>query len=291
MARGRLISKTLGTSSKRFVRLAAELGKLGEFAQALYPLIVASTDDFGRCDGDAFTVKNSIWPTSPRCEADFERALIGMATAELIDRYEVDGRIYLQVRNFDEHQPGLHKRRSSKFPEVPGNAGKFPEIPSEGKGRELKGSEGEGKALDAPAPAALLETWNAHRGALPEASKLTDDRKRHATARLKDRPELDWWASVVKRMASSAFCRGEVGREGWRADFDFLLRPGTAERVLEGKYDGTAKAREPPNGRVVTWTRDEATCPNCGHPGGQCAVYRECQQRQLAQERAKQASA
>ena len=47
----------------------------------------------------------------------------------------------------------------------------------------------------------------------------------------------------------------------------------------------------PQSARVVTWTRDEETCPNCGHPGGQCAVYRECQQRQLAQERAKQASA
>lgn len=248
MARGRLISKTLGNSSRKFVALGQTLGKLGEFGQALYPLLVANTDDFGRMDGDAFTVKYSVFSTSPRHEADFEKALAAMASVGLIARYQVEGRMFLQVNDFDAHQPGLHKRRASRFPEPPGNAGNFPEIPSEQEQeQEQEGEreqEGKGKAA-VPRPADLLAVWNEHRGELPEASKLTADRERHATSRLREQPDLSIWAAVVKRMAESAFCRGENDR-GWRADVDFLLRPGTSAKVLEGKYDDRGRGREPP---------------------------------------------
>ncbi len=89
--------------------------------------------------------------------------------------------------------------------------------------------------------AQLMAVWNAHRGPLPEAATLTPDRARRARSRLHEHADPEFWRAVVERMASSAFCRGEGGR-GWRADFDFLLRPGTAERVLEGKYDGPGLA-------------------------------------------------
>ena len=119
MARGRLISRTLG-SSRRYADLLKRAGRLGEFCQVLYPLIVANTDDFGRLEGDAFTVKHVVLPSSPRPERDFDLALEGLTQVGLIDRYEVNGGIYLQVKQFDTHQPNLHKRTSSKFPESPG---------------------------------------------------------------------------------------------------------------------------------------------------------------------------
>lgn len=124
MARGRLVSKSLG-SSRKFHALLGAGGKLGEFCQVLFPLIVANTDDFGRMPGDAFTVKNVVLPSSPRPEKDFESALNVIASVGLVRRYEADGAIYLQVDKFDEHQPGLHKRTRSKFPEpteIPGTS-------------------------------------------------------------------------------------------------------------------------------------------------------------------------
>lgn len=122
MARGRLISKCLG-SSRKFHGLLRAGGKLGEFCQVLFPLIVANTDDFGRMAGDAFTVKNVVLPSSRRPEADFDRALDALHTVGLIVRYEVDGLICLQVNQFDEHQVNLHKRSHSRFPEPPGTSG------------------------------------------------------------------------------------------------------------------------------------------------------------------------
>jgi hypothetical protein len=124
MARGRLVSKSLG-SSRKFHALLGAGGKLGEFCQVLFPLIVANTDDFGRMPGDAFTVKNVVLPSSPRPEKDFEAALRVIADVGLVRRYEAEGAIYLQVDKFDEHQPGLHKRTRSKFPEpteIPGTS-------------------------------------------------------------------------------------------------------------------------------------------------------------------------
>lgn len=128
MARGRLISKSLG-SSRRFHQLLDAGGKLGEFCQVLFPLLVANSDDFGRLEADAFTVKHVVLPTSRRPEIEFAAALTVLQSCKLIDVYEIDGNSYLQIRQFDIHQPNLHKRTTSKFPEPPEDSGKVREIP------------------------------------------------------------------------------------------------------------------------------------------------------------------
>ena len=48
-------------------------------------------------------------------------------------------------------------------------------------------------------------------------------------------------------MSESKFCVGENDR-GWKADFDFFLKPGVIEKVMEGKYDSqpAAARRKPP---------------------------------------------
>lgn len=234
MARGRMVAKTLSTS-ERFAALYDVAGELAEFCQVLYPLMVAHSDDFGRQQGDAFTVKHLVLPISPRPIQEFESALHALHKVGLIVWYESDGRKVIQIQNFGEHQPGLHKKTRSKFPEPPGNSGNFPEIPSELKGTELKGTEGKGRE-SAPTPADLLALWNATVMHLPKAQALSPDRERHARARLDDCADLLKWGDVFSRMDASDFCQGK-GRTGWRADFDFAIKPGTFAKVLEGKYD------------------------------------------------------
>ena len=132
-----MIAKSLSTS-QRYARLHGVAGKRAEFCQAIYPLLLAHADDFGRLAGDVFTVKHAIVPTSPRSEADIERALDALHEVNLIVWYEVEGRKCIQIQDFDAHQQGLHKRTRSTFPEP---SGIFREIPSEGKGTEQKGKE------------------------------------------------------------------------------------------------------------------------------------------------------
>jgi hypothetical protein len=274
MARGRLISRTLGTSRK-FAALHQAAGKLGEFAQTLYPLLVACSDDFGRQSGDAFTVKCAVFPSSPRREGEFETALAALAAVQLIERYTVDGVDVLQITDFEPHQPGLHKRTESKFP---GNSGKVPEIPSEGKGRELNLTEGNGReGARAPSPAEVhavtaearvqtqrvsanlasvagsraavagsvelvREAWNTRTHApIPRCSEMTPERVRHTSARLQEK-RLDEVEHAADDVGHSGFCNGQNER-GWVADFDWFVRPGTIVKILEGKY--TDRVRGP----------------------------------------------
>lgn len=131
MARGRILSRTLG-SSRRFNALADQNPDLAEFAQLLFTLLIPHADDFGRMSGDPQSVKFQVFPGSSRKFPEFWSALEMLHITLLIDVYTVDdsGDIWLQVNKFDEHQQGLHKRTESRIqPPSPGNSRKFPEIP------------------------------------------------------------------------------------------------------------------------------------------------------------------
>lgn len=147
MARGRMISKSLSTSQRFLALQDAEkgappniwsAGKLAEFAQLLFGLIVVHTDDFGRLQGDAQTVKFQVFPGSPRKLPEFETALLHLHNVDLITLYgDDDGRIYLQVNNFEPHQSGLHKRTKSRFPDPPpGSSRKLRDFPRDSGSRE-----------------------------------------------------------------------------------------------------------------------------------------------------------
>lgn len=149
MARGRLILRTLG-SSRKYADVRNRAAKLGEFAQSLYPLLVANSDDYGRLSGDAFTVKHAVFPTSPRTEQDFDTTLDAMHTAGLIVRYLApDGTQVIQIVDFGKGQPNLHKRSPSHFPEFSGETPEVREKPSQLKGTELKRTKLNSTALRA----------------------------------------------------------------------------------------------------------------------------------------------
>jgi hypothetical protein len=122
-----MISKSLSTSEKRAV-LHECAGKLAEFCQALYPLIVAHADDWGCIQGDVFTVKHLVDPTSPRKLADFETALMHLHNVGLIVWYEADGKRVVYVSAFSDHQQlrGHDKDgRKRTLPPPPENISKF----------------------------------------------------------------------------------------------------------------------------------------------------------------------
>lgn len=213
MARGRLISKSLG-SSRKFHRLLGEGGKLGEFCQILFPLIVANTDDFGRLPGDAFTVKNIVLPSSLRPERDFEAALVVMHTVGIVTRYVVNGSEYLQVAEFDAHQPNLHKRSKSQFPEIPetpGDSGKAPENPAQSNLTESKRTESKGTeprtALSRDADVLFGEFWEAY-----PKKKSKDQARRAWDKRRPDRALLNAMLSAIAEQRQSRDWQKDAGQ-------------------------------------------------------------------------------
>jgi hypothetical protein len=125
-----MISKSLG-HSRKFAELRIQAGKLGEFAQVLFPLLVANADALGRLPGDTFHIKHAILTTSPRREQDFGTALGAMDEVGLIRWYEGENDKgetvqVIEIVNFGDHQD-LHKERpKSNLPEFSGTFRKVP---------------------------------------------------------------------------------------------------------------------------------------------------------------------
>lgn len=151
MAEKRMIHKSISVSE------TVNLGLTDIFHMLLFSWMIPHFDDFGRMAGSPAKVKALVCPLLLNKSAkEVETAITEMDQIGLIYWYEVEGQKYIQAVNFEEHQPGLHKRTKSKFPEFPGNSRKFPEIPPEEKGREgnrteQKGTDTEEKGRQMPA--------------------------------------------------------------------------------------------------------------------------------------------
>lgn len=208
MARGRMISKSLSTSEKR-AELYTAAGPLAEFCQALFPLLVVHSDDFGRQSGSAFTVKHVVDPVTPRTLGEFDTALNALHTVGLITRYVSDGKQVIEIVNFKEHQPGLKQRGgASKFDPPAAECRDLPrvavarrEMPPELNRTELNRTEGKGtEPAQAPTARAPIHDRShrshAHCGRVCLPAALFGEfvrRRNHLNA---DR-EIRDWALVV----------------------------------------------------------------------------------------------
>jgi hypothetical protein len=115
MATRRMISRSMGCSEK-FASLQTTENGLADFCHALFPLLVVNADDFGRLQGDAFTVKHTCFPVSQHSVDDFESALIAMHRIGLIVRWQDRLRWFIQIVKFTQHQPGLLRNAKSLYP-------------------------------------------------------------------------------------------------------------------------------------------------------------------------------
>ena len=89
----------------------------------------------------------------------------------------------------------------------------------------------------------LVRIWNNYCGVLPRVRNpfgLSPSRQKRISRVLALHPDLNEWETVVKALAASSFCTGG-SRGGWRANFDFLIKDGTFDKVLEGAYSSGTK--------------------------------------------------
>ncbi|WP_051679128.1 hypothetical protein [Xanthobacter sp. 91] len=89
---------------------------------------------------------------------------------------------------------------------------------------------------------------------LPEAQGLSRKRRLALKARLQDCGGIAGWRIAMDRVRSSPFLRGDNDR-GWRASLDFLLKPESFAKMMEGAYDpapGAQRRRTEPRSSMVT---------------------------------------
>lgn len=93
----------------------------------------------------------------------------------------------------------------------------------------------------------IVEAYNIT--GLPQVTKLTQPRRAAMRQRWKEHPNTEWWIAYFARVRRSPFLMGQKV-VGWKATFDWLLKPANLQKVIEGNYD-------PPAARAQLDANDE----------------------------------
>ena len=90
-----------------------------------------------------------------------------------------------------------------------------------------------------------MAVWNEVCGGhLGRVVKLHDSRRRALMLRFREdfAGDLLAWRSFCERVMASGFLTGSNDR-GWRADFDWCLKPANFAKIAEGRYDQKSRAQ------------------------------------------------
>lgn len=79
-----------------------------------------------------------------------------------------------------------------------------------------------------------VDLYNSHCNALPQVKTLNEKRKRLIKRVAREVSEDDL-LTALNKANTNPFLRGDNG--GWRANFDWLMKPDNITKVLEGNYD------------------------------------------------------
>lgn len=100
---------------KESIRTSDSINDLSWFEEVLFYRLIVSCDDFGRFDGRTAIIKGNCFPLkSGVTEKQIEEALNKLVMAGMVCRYEANGKPYLQLLSWEQHQQVRAKK--SKYP-------------------------------------------------------------------------------------------------------------------------------------------------------------------------------
>lgn len=101
---------------KESICTSDSIDSLGWFDEVLFYRLIVNCDDFGRFDGRTAVIKNRLFPLKENLTLkNVETAINKLARAGLVSLYESDGKPFLFLPTWNEHQAIRAKR--SKYPE------------------------------------------------------------------------------------------------------------------------------------------------------------------------------
>lgn len=179
---------------KESIARSEKISALTDFQFRLWVHLITYVDDFGRGDARAAIIKGACFPFRERlANKDIEKGIAELADAGCVGLYKVDGKPYLYLPSWDEHQRVRNK--VSKFPS-PEDADE--DIPSAASCGNL------------PQAAARIQNPN------PESeSRIQNPESRPAQAR-EEAFEVFWKAyprNEGKQKAKTAFLKTDVPLE------------------------------------------------------------------------------
>lgn len=167
----------------------------------------------------------------------------------------------------------------------------------------LNGNEQKGKKEHTPTPpfSEIQAAWNeqAKKIALPQCRDVSEKRKRAIEQRWTNTDWQENWKVALDKIGASTFLRGG-GKDGWKANFDWFIKPDSVNKILEGAYDGksnsftetqkTEKSNKPIIGvcyrcHTRDVTLEHGICKACQHKAEKGPDMWQCQVCGLAPEK------
>ena len=99
---------------KESICRSEEIDSLSWFEEVLFYRLIVTCDDFGRYDGRAKIIKGSCFPLKDITEKDIDKALGRLSAVGLVRVYETQGRPYLLIVTWADHQ--RIRNQKSKYP-------------------------------------------------------------------------------------------------------------------------------------------------------------------------------
>ena len=100
---------------KESIRVSDSIDRLSWFEEVLFYRLIVSCDDYGRYDGRPAIIKNMLFPLKENLTLQtVAKAINNLASAELVVLYEFEGKPYLYLPGWNEHQ--TVRAKNSKFP-------------------------------------------------------------------------------------------------------------------------------------------------------------------------------
>ena len=251
------------------------LARMPTLSRLVFLCAISMADDEGRIEGDAETIWHFGFPRES--VEDVTKALRTLVECSRIVLYKGPEDVpIMAIPTFRKHQR-VDRPYPSKLPPPPtltpdstsirrtiderssqdwSGAGSGMEqgsprvVPAAGDQPVLI-PEAETQTRKIPRPAKAIHPlgalWNAVAGdvGLPKVAAWTSARDRAAKGALAEEPDLGVWDRAFRAIGSSKFHKGGNDR-GWKADFDFAIRPSSRGKWLDEARNATATDNLPP---------------------------------------------
>lgn len=100
---------------KESIKTSDSINSLSWFAEVMFYRLLLTVDDYGRMDGRAVVLRNTLFPTRDDVTTEaIKKGLEELLKSEVIFEYKVDGKNYICFPNFAEYQ-----RLRAKNPKYP----------------------------------------------------------------------------------------------------------------------------------------------------------------------------
>lgn len=103
---------------KESICTSETIDALSWFEEVFFYRLIVNCDDYGRIDARPAILKSNLFPLNDGVtKSQIEKAVNALATAGLVDLYEVDGKPYLQLSKWSKHQRLRNSREKYPAPD------------------------------------------------------------------------------------------------------------------------------------------------------------------------------